>query len=965
MYRLNPLRVKTVWKSQGELEKAFTEEQSLQYSVCPFTIILGTINSTEAGYKPPNSIPNDYTSFSKIFTGREAIQAVWDHSYVPVQDDPVNNPNDAYKQIKAGDVFFGNVVSDQVGIAYSASAQNNAFIQEQAVKNVVINIPNQGKNFDFINNILANIYKLYVIPEINAIRNSDNTFQVDRQWYILETATKTYNNNTKELAYIQCTFVSLNDRLATSGLAINQYVQLGAPGDPVAFPTIDENKNVVLDHAYLTPLPVTHCQISFYGTVKDIAIALWGRPIDNSPTAISTLKFKQYPSQLLFPWQYQCSTYDPISFQALPETNYFLTVNDSSQATLYTDWRNSVLPAYDRNSNFHYEGENATNSVKTKATNTVDVSGRYVNYWDTNFLNGVTIEDTNYSTAGNPYFQYYNPNTKMFIGNTHYNMNNNQFKQLNTINAMHYFVYNPITEVPLSVKETIKININTIPVFGSFMNFFVGGLNINAKTVSNLLIPQFPYISGLISAELYNFYITVLYGTTTPSDPVSFPLDVFRNGTTDAVQGLLGTASHMTSFTFNLTDTMTLSQFNINTGALIGNGVNPTVNLGQISPNTDLVNLMQTDDNDSPLLVTPDFTDTNLAKWAIDMLDIKVMGKADFKITFYSHPDNREEAVNDDYAIWSGTYQTIAKASNNIRLIANTFVLANNNFNFDTPYNFPQAIIPPPLQPRAIPIMIDLSNQTQYGIVNDINGTIFSTTQNLYEMRNRINKDTDNTKFARHIKISIEDYGYDSFTNFMNDYESLTFNFSFKMSATWKVANTFPTYTNNKNYFTPVTINLTDINPQNPISPVNSQGSFFSDDTNYSNNSGDHEDSQGNWTFNINNGGTPTGQIATLLPTPRLSVSYVNNLSWTNNSPSSGNTIASSVWFKIIAYQSDAKTITLTYLFIASFDNLSVSSGIRNANWNLQSNSIVINPKSSVFTPIIEDVSRETLKGGD
>lgn len=938
MYRLNENRIKTVWKSQGELEKAFTENQDLQYSICPFTIILGAINSTNAGYKPPNSIPNDYTSFSKIFTGREAIQAVWDHSYIPVQED-LTNPNLAYKQLQKGDVFFGNIVSDQVGISYSASATNNAFIQEQAVKNVVINIPNQDKNFPFINNLLSNIYKLFVIPEINSTRHSDNTFEIDRQWYVLETATKTYNNNDKSLAFIQCTFVSLNDRLATSGLAVNQYVQLGSPGDPVAFPTIDVDKNVIIDNAYLIPLPVTHCQISFYGTVKPISIALWGRPIDNRPEAITNLKYQQYPTQLLFPWQYQCSTYDPVSFQALPETNYFLTVNDQSTASLYTEWQKSVLPAYDRNANFHYEGETVTGLAKTQATNTVDASGRYVNYWDTNFLNGVTIEDYNYATAGNPYFQYYNPDTKQFIGNTHYLMNNSYFKQLNTINCMQYFVYNPINEVPLSVRETIKISLNTIPIFGSFFNVFVGGLNVNAKIVSNLLLPQFAYINGLIPCELYNFYIKVLYGTTTPPDPVSFPLDVYRNDTTDAVQALLGTASHMTSFTFNLTDTMNLENYTLDTG--ISQEIKPqsTVNLVQVTaPNR--ITLLPYANANLPLLASPDFTNPTTLKWAIDMLDIKAMGKSNFKITFYSIPDNRDGAVDDNHAIWSGTYQTVAKASNNIRLISNTFVLANSTFNFDTPFTFPQSVQPPPLQPRANSIYIDLSNQTQYGIVNNINGTIFSKTQNLYEMRYRLSKDIDSTKFGRHIKISIEDYGYDSFTSFMNDYESLTFNFSFNMSATWKVANTFQTYTNNKNYFTPVTINLTDIKPQNP----NSQGSFFSDNNNYSNNSGDHQDSQGNWTFNINNGGNPTGQIATLLPTSSLNVSYVNNLSWTNDSPSSGHTIASSVWFKIIAYQWDSTTIVLTYLFIATFDNLSVSSGIRNANWNLQSKSIVINP---------------------
>lgn len=471
--------IKTVWKSTGEIEKDFTQNKDLQFRVCPFTIILGAINSTETGYKPPTSIPNDYTSFSKIFTGREAIQAVWDHSYYPIQDK--DNPDLAYKQLQVGDVFYGNILSDQLGITYSATPANNAFIQEQAIKNVVINIPNEKKNFDFINNIVSNLYKLYMIPEVNKVINTDKSIKVDRQWYILEVASKTYNNENKELAYIQATFSSLNDKLAHSGLAINQYVQLGAPADPVALPALDESKSIILDSNYLTPLPVTHCQISFYGSVKPISIALWGRDIDNNHDNTKEHKYRQYPSKLLFPWEYQCSTYDPVSFQALPETNYVLTVQGQSVMDSYQDWQKVIAPNYDDGATKHYEGHLKTDVEKTKNTNKVDVSNRLVNYWDNNFLNSSEIEDYNYATAGNPYFQYYNKNNKKFIGNTHYNMNNNKFKQLNTINALHYFIYNPISEIPLTVRETIKINLNTIPVFGSFMNFFVGGLDIGAK----------------------------------------------------------------------------------------------------------------------------------------------------------------------------------------------------------------------------------------------------------------------------------------------------------------------------------------------------------------------------------------------------------------------------------------------------------------------------------------------------
>lgn len=111
----------------------------------------------------------------------------------------------------------------------------------------------------------------------------------------------------KELAYIQCTFSSLNDKLATSGLAINQYVQLGAVGDPVAIPTLDLNNNIILDQDYLPPRPVTHAQITFYGTVGKIGIGLWGRNINKTDNKEITMN----PTHLIFHLNYQASTLWP------------------------------------------------------------------------------------------------------------------------------------------------------------------------------------------------------------------------------------------------------------------------------------------------------------------------------------------------------------------------------------------------------------------------------------------------------------------------------------------------------------------------------------------------------------------------------------------------------------------------------------------------------------------------------
>ncbi len=307
--------------------------------------------------------------------------------------------------LKVGDVFYGNILSDQLGITYSATPANNAFIQEQAIKNVVINIPNEKKNFNFINNIVSNLCKLYMIPEINKVINTDKSIKVDRQWYILEVASKTYNNGNKELAYIQCTFISLNDKLAHSGLAIHQYVQLGAVGEPVAIPTLDLNNNIILDQDYLLPRPVTHAQITFYGTIGNIAIGLWGRNINKTDNKDITM----HHTHLIFPLNYQASTYDPVSFKALPETNYVLTVGAKSTVDAYQQWQEVIAPMYDDGAKKNFEGHILTDVEKTTATNIIENNGKYIAYWNNIFLNGVEL-DNKFDTLGNPYFIYFNKN---------------------------------------------------------------------------------------------------------------------------------------------------------------------------------------------------------------------------------------------------------------------------------------------------------------------------------------------------------------------------------------------------------------------------------------------------------------------------------------------------------------------------------------------------------------------------
>ncbi len=156
-------------------------------------------------------------------------------------------------------------------------------------------------------------------------------------------------------------------------------------------------------------------------------------------------------------------------------------------------------------------------------------------------------------------------------------------------------------------------------------------------------------------------------------------------------------------------------------------------------------------------------------------------------------------------------------------------------------------------------------------------------------------------KFHNSINIYVNQYGYDNIDKFKEDYESITFNFTLNMKDNWNFSPDNPSYTNSKGWFTPIKINLNDIGN---LPDDQSNTALFQDkDIICNNTSGNHNDSNNNWIFNINNRTSlPISQTASLTNAERLNNIYINDLLWTNDTPSSGHTIPSSTWFKRMAY---------------------------------------------------------------
>ncbi|WP_339040998.1 hypothetical protein [Spiroplasma endosymbiont of Apeira syringaria] len=444
-----------------------------------------------------------------------------------------------------------------------------------------------------------------------------------------------------------------------------------------------------------------------------------------------------------------------------------------STVDTYQQWQEIIAPSYDDGAKKTFEGHILTDVEKTTATNKLEDNGKYTPYWNNNFLNGVNLDTDKFYTLGNPYFVYFNKKLKQPRGQINdYIINNLKFKNLRNLNSLMYFIYNSMNEIPLSVRETVKIQLNTIPVFGSFFNGFTGGMNIGFKKVSNLLIPKFNIVNFLMSAELYKFYSTVLYSKQTEKNII--PYDVFRNGTPDEIPAILGTTSHMTSFTFNLTDNIKLSTYDIDNNNIVDTKYMNLVNISQNNPNNNqqIYLLPPVEDFD---LQSPIFSNDNYSGFYIDMIDILVQGKCNFKLTFYSIPNDYEGAVSDDFSIWAGTYQTVGKASGNIRLIKNNFLLANNTYSFKNKYNYPKAVNPPP--PNEIPhsIFIDLSNihfSNQYYNTESKNGMYYIG-----------QKQSNYQSWIKDISIDITNYGYQYIKDFINDYKYLQLNLNFQLKS--------------------------------------------------------------------------------------------------------------------------------------------------------------------------------------
>lgn len=713
MIRLNKTQINYLYRNAQDIKGIVETASDVMFGVCPFTIILGALNTTEAGYKPPNLIVNNYTNFNKVFTGRESILCVWDDCYdldqVRTPIDKGGDETNNYGIVKVrqyddgsngGNRFYGRLTQSAVATSFKPNSANDTMTQMGATKTVSL-IFEYNKNERLFDEITNNIYKMWVIPELFKFYDSNNHRYVstDRQWYYLESCLIIYNAKTKNPEILQATFSSVNDVIAKSGLAIDQYIQINAPGDRCCFPTVNSDGLIVCDEELLKYKPITHIQISLFGNVAFSSIVFMGR---NCVSGNADYKWKIEAPRFIFPHKYQASSYDELFVNAVPETNYYLMIE--ALPVIYEgfeNWKDNISSTYNAFMSKQYEGYIVSNITKTDATNQdtriKPEESLHYQYWDPRFLNDNSVwPDTDYSVVGSEYYNI-NPNLYdstikfTYCGETAVKLGNQseQNYSISTLNITTFFTHKQFYQLPIEVTQTTPVAWSSLPVIGSFINFLSLGLPFGFRLTSNLITPRIPAITALYSCSQYDFLVNI-FGTKSNK---GIPFDVFRKDTTSDIYSMCGTTSQTTSLCFNLSNKIVIKPTKIDGSKnplYLDKETIDSVKLGQISKDKTKAYLIGGLLDLERLSVNSGFI--------IDSFAFQAIGQVPYRITFYSQTDNPQGNLDNKNSVWTGIYKTLSSASQNTRQWTNFMILSNPQYNFKDTFYYPQNVVNAPTE---------------------------------------------------------------------------------------------------------------------------------------------------------------------------------------------------------------------------------------------------------------------------
>ncbi|MBW3057838.1 hypothetical protein D6D54_00705 [Spiroplasma poulsonii] len=509
-------------------------------------------------------------------------------------------------------------------------------------------------------------------------------------------------------------------------MAVRQFIQTSAPGEGYCFPKITYDKKlnkgiVELDEILLKDPGVRAMAVKFYGNPILFDIPVIGRPIIKGQFNKKVMNSRDLLMYNMYP-----APPDKINTYASPEVSWYnIQGIQPTIITGYKDWKEHIQSMSDFWIEKNNEGMIITDKASSTATNpTVGTTIKEENsnskpYWSKSWMitlpnqvkvNSGTVNNI-ISTQASSYFR-----RKDEFGNTvgQVQIEYNKMGSCNVwdILNMNNFINRQITVLPLNYTQKLVFNPFTIPAIGKFLNFVSFG--IPWDWIGNLTItqddkwPNFPWLNGFMSANVYSFYNDAFWGDKAAGKGY-LPFEIFREQGNDKIGAMIGANATSFIFTTLLTDKI---QGNVleKDGKPTERITYSTYNLKQLNPKTNRIYLIneliravdaQTPvsdsekDNDLEFLQTPDGKNCS---YIIDMFSIQALYKGNFEIIFYA--DNPYTNNEEDYlrlSVWSFRGKTKSVLNNYLRDMTTNYktsFLLPHDYEIPT-FNYPEYVLPP------------------------------------------------------------------------------------------------------------------------------------------------------------------------------------------------------------------------------------------------------------------------------
>lgn len=623
----------------------FTDSDT--YLVFPFDITLGFINNTEAGINDNINI-YDFTTFQRVFTGLSNVIAKWQDAY----NIYLKNEDDLYltKEHKVGRVLKGYTNSKSLSTIFVPSVIDDSFTTQMTDETTTIYFDEELAEND--------LFKLYIIPELNSFK-----------WLYISECVKYYTPDKKHFN-TRVVFSSLNNAIASSGRAIEEFVQFGGAGEGYAYPEIFTNdkgkRDVKVNKTREKDIYVQSHQVEISGAAALGSFFCYGRPTiaETRDDGVIVPIFNpriEAPRRLLIA-RFETPLPSPINIKPIAETTYFWGTFQPTLWEQYDNWRQQWTNNYNLSDRSQYEGiliAPKFDDIKKSNPLAVDGSHAYI-LWDQGWQ--FEVKET-FDTSADPM----TGETIVLDGN---------YSIVQVINHMS-FVLNVIERVPPSIEQLTSWGFNEItPVLG-FLNKFTFGFPLGWRNLAiRVRTPKIPLLIPTTIAKYGN-----VMRAQQSKDDLFVPLEIFTGSLNTDQVIYSGINSMGTIIKYSLTDRFTKKV----------NGVDYIFNtrdIGQTHPTTD-------DDNKPvegtlPKTLVWDGTCSAVPRktigYVIDIVSWKGITKHNYRNTFFTAGNLQT---------WSGTYKSNALFTGSMADWNNSMKTTDWKPSTEENVKYPDAIVEP------------------------------------------------------------------------------------------------------------------------------------------------------------------------------------------------------------------------------------------------------------------------------